>query len=178
MIGKLRAKLILAAMLSLLLVLTVIFGVVGILNYQKITADADSILSLLQSNDGRFSDFPSPDGKPPMGDHRFSPELPYETRYFSVFLTSGGRVLSVNTGKIAAVDTDTAIRYAGSALASGKDRGFADDYRYTVYETNGEIHIIFLDYSREMRSFRAFLITGAAVPRDEKSLLITVSFPA
>lgn len=163
MIGKLRAKLICAAMASLLLVLVVIFGIVGILNYQKIADDADSILSLLQSNDGRFPDIPSPGGKPPTGNHRFSPELPYETRYFSVFLTTGGKVLSVNTGKIAAVDTETAISYAGSALASGKDRGFADDYRYIVYETNGEIHIIFLDYSREMRSFRVFLITGAAV---------------
>ena len=60
MIGKLRAKLICAATASLLLVLVVIFGIVGILNYQKIAADADSILSLLQSNDGRFPDFPSP----------------------------------------------------------------------------------------------------------------------
>ena len=105
MIGKLRAKLIIAAMVSLLLVLGVIFGIVGILNYQKISADADSILSLLQSNDGRFPDFPTPGGKPPTGNHNFSPELPYETRYFSVFITTGGSVLSVNTGKIAAVDT-------------------------------------------------------------------------
>lgn len=88
MIGKLRAKLICAAMASLLLVLVVIFGIVGILNYQKIADDADSILSLLQSNDGRFPDIPSPGGKPPTGNHRFSPELPYETRYFSVFLTT------------------------------------------------------------------------------------------
>ena len=163
MIGKLRAKLIIAAMVSLLLVLGVIFGIVGVLNYQKISADADSILSLLQSNDGRFPDFPTPGGKPPTGNHNFSPELPYETRYFSVFITTGGSVLSVNTGKIAAVDTQTAIQYAGSVLEKGKDRGFLEDYRYIVYETEGEIHMIFLDYSREMRSFRSFLLTGAAV---------------
>lgn len=163
MIGKLRAKLIFAAMVSLLLVLVVIFGVVGILNYQKIAADADSILSLLQSNDGRFPDVPSLGGKPPVGSHGFSPELPYESRYFSVFLKENGTLLSVNTGKIAAVDTQTAIDYANSVLHSGKSQGFADDYRYTVYETDGEIHIIFLDYSREMRSFRAFLLTGTAV---------------
>ena len=54
MIRTLRSKLILASMLSLLLVLTVIFGTVGILNYRKILADADSILAILQENDGNF----------------------------------------------------------------------------------------------------------------------------
>ena len=54
MIRKLRVKLILASMLSLLLVLTIIFGVVGVLNYRKILADADSILAILEENDGNF----------------------------------------------------------------------------------------------------------------------------
>ena len=48
MIRKLRIKLILASMLSLLLVLTIILGVVGVLNHRKIVQDADSILALLQ----------------------------------------------------------------------------------------------------------------------------------
>ena len=47
MIRKLRIKLILASMLSLLLVLTIILGVVGVLNHRKIVQDADSILALL-----------------------------------------------------------------------------------------------------------------------------------
>ena len=54
MIRKLRIKLILASMLSLLLVLTIILGVVGVLNHRKIVQDADSILALLQENDGNF----------------------------------------------------------------------------------------------------------------------------
>lgn len=109
MIRTLRMELILACMVSLLLVLTVIFGAVGILNYRKILADADSILAILQENDGVF-----PDGKhlkddffltdgPPKDDRLLSPELPYESRYFSVFLAGDGTAISVNTGKIAAV---------------------------------------------------------------------------
>ena len=115
MIRKLRVKLILASMLSLLLVLTIIFGVVGVLNYRKILADADSILAILEENDGNFpvgehlkDDFFLSDDLP-KGDRRSSPELPYESRYFSVFLTEDGTIVSVNTGKIAAVDTQTAI---------------------------------------------------------------------
>lgn len=169
MIRTLRIKLILASMLSLLLVLTVIFGTVGILNYRKILTDADSILAFLEENDGNFpvgkhleDNFFSRDG-PPKGDRLFSPELPYESRYFSVFLTRDGAIVSVNTGKIAAVDTQTAIEYAQSVFDDGTSRGFIGDYRYIIYTSEDEVHIIFLDYGREMSSFRTFLVTGAGV---------------
>lgn len=169
MIRTLRIKLIIASMLSLLLVLTVIFGAVGILNYRKIITDADSILAILEENDGNFpigkhaeNDFSLNDG-PPKGDRLFSPELPYESRYFSVFLTEDGTTVSVNTGKIAAVDTQTAIEYAQSVFGDGASRGFVGDYRYIIYSSGNEVHIIFLDYGREMGSFRTFLVTSAGV---------------
>ena len=169
MIRKLRIKLLLAAMLSLLLVLSIIFFTVGILNYTKIVADADSVLTILQQNDGSF---PMDDhwqnntaflDDHPRGDRRFSEELPYESRYFSVFLSADGSVISVNTGKIAAVDTTTAIDYAQSVVKDGDTQGFVKDYRYTVYTVGDEIHVIFLDYGREMGSFRTFLFTGIGV---------------
>lgn len=169
MIRKLRIKLIFASMLSLLLVLAVIFGVVGSLNYKKIVTDADSILAILEANDGNFpmSDHSKneiiPEDDRPKDLHRFSPELPYESRYFSVFLTENGEVATVNTGKIAAVDTATAIEYAQTALHSGNAQGFIEDYRYTTYLVGNETHIIFLDYGREMSSFRNFIFTSAGV---------------
>lgn len=169
MIRTLRIKLILASMVSLLLVLTVIFGAVGVLNYRKILADADSILTILQDNDGNFpvgkhleDDFFSTE-EPPKGNRLLSPELPYESRYFSVFLAGNGTIISVNTGKIAAVDTQTAVEYAQSVLGTGTSRGFVGDYRYIIYPSENEIHIIFLDYGREMSSFRTFLVTSAGV---------------
>lgn len=169
MIRTLRIKLITASMLSLLLVLTVIFGTVGILNYRKIVEDADSILAILKENDGRFpvgkhseGEFFPADGQP-KGNRPFSPELPYESRYFSVFLTEDGTIMAVNTGKIAAVDTQTAVEYAQLVLESGDSKGFVRDYRYIVYPSGDEIHIIFLDYGREMSSFRTFFVTATGV---------------
>ena len=169
MIRKLRIKLILASMLSLLLVLAVIFGVVGVLSYRKIITDADTILTILQQNNGSF-----PIGEhlgndqsfmdvPPKGERRFSPELPYESRYFSVFLSEDGEVISVNTGKIAAVDTAAAIEYAQMVIRNGFSQGFVADYRYTSFAVGDEIHIIFLFFCREMSSFRTFLLTSAGV---------------
>lgn len=169
MIRKLRMKLILASMLALLLVLIMIFSVVAVLNYKKIVTDADSILKILQENDGSFpigedkGNKPFSSEKHPKEDPRFSPELPYESRYFSVFLTEDGEVISVNTGKIAAVDTTTAVDYAKAVFRTGSSCGFTDDYRYTSYKVEDEFHIIFLDYGREMSSFRAFLLSSAGV---------------
>lgn len=169
MIRKLRIKLILASMLSLLLVLLVIFGVVGILNYRELVTNADNILAILSENDGSFPVTEFTDGEPlPSGlfhkqERRFSPELPYESRYFSVFLTKDAAVLSVNTGKIAAVDTTDAIEYARQVVKSGRLAGFVDDYRYMVYSVGEETHIVFLDYGREMGAYRTFLFTSACV---------------
>lgn len=61
------------------------------------------------------------------------------------------------------VDTATAIDYAQSVADGGRTQGFAGDYRYTVYALGSETHIIFLDYGREMSSFRSFVFTSAAV---------------
>lgn len=54
MIGKLRIKLIIASMCSLLIVLAVILSVSGILSYRKLTSDADSLLAILAENGGNF----------------------------------------------------------------------------------------------------------------------------
>lgn len=169
MIRKLRMKLILVSMLSLLLVLAVILGIVGVLNYRKIVSEADSVLAILQEYDGSFpmsdhkGDDPFPKEEHPKDSRRFSPELPYESRYFTVFLTQSGAVASVNTGKIAAVDTEAAVNYAREVVSDGRSQGFVDDYRYTTYTAGDETHIIFLDYGRKLDSFRTFLLTGTGV---------------
>ena len=154
MIRKLRIKLIVACMFSLLLVLLVILGVAGILNYRELAANADGILAILSENGGSFPKQDHPVGGLalpyvfPKEGRRFSPELPYESRYFSVSLTESGTIVSVNTGKIAAVDTSTAIDYAQSVVASGRSQGFINDYRYAVCTSDSVKQIIFLDRGR------------------------------
>lgn len=163
---------ILASMLSLLAVLLVILSAAGMLDYRRIVSDADRVISILVENDGRFPmERPPENGaffpvRRPGDERRFSVELPYESRYFSVFFAEDGSVAAVNTGKVAAVDDESAVEYAlsaMSALSSGRDRGFEDNYRYRVYETDGERHVIFLDCGRETGSFKGFLFTIAAV---------------
>lgn len=163
MIKKLRIKLIAASMLSLFLVLLIIMGTVNILNYREILTDADNTLSILKDNDGTFPKresfhVPEEHGQKPM-----SPELPYESRYFSVVLSDSGNVVSVDTGKIAAVNTNTAAEFAQSVFLSGRERGFMENYRYVRHDKGDQVQIIFLDCGRDLSTFRSFLFASGII---------------
>ena len=77
MIRKLRFKLISAAMISLFIVITIIIGIVNILNYHGIVQDADGILTILQDNNGRF-----PQQNTQTDITKQSPEAPVFSRFF------------------------------------------------------------------------------------------------
>lgn len=178
MIKKLRRKLIAACMISLAVVLTVILGGVNLMSYQKVVADADTVLALLGSNDGEFPKLYSgpearPDGEVSMdrgtgkrdllGTKGLSPETPYESRFFSVVLNEDRQVIQTDTGQIAAVDDESAELYAQSAVESGHTAGFLDDYRYLVLAKDGNTRVIFLDCGRSLSSFRTTLLASVAL---------------
>ena len=206
MIKKLRVKFIAVAMISVMVVLTIILGTINVLNYRGVVEDADNILQILADNGGKFPEQKSPgedseaagkvadshnpaagnesdnlsdsgvqqeqfdlEGKkePPLDDpgknRTMSPELPFESRYFIVTLDSDGNVTDTDTGKIAAVDTDTAEEYAEKVWEHTKTHGFLSSYRYIKTEEDGSTQIIFLDCTRSMNTFEAFLSTSLAV---------------
>lgn len=206
MIKKLRVKFIAVAMISVMVVLTIILGTINVLNYRGVVEDADNILQILADNGGKFPEQKSPgedseaagkvadghnpaagnesdnlsdsgvqqeqsdlEGKkePPADDpgknRTMSPELPFESRYFIVTLDSDGNVTDTDTGKIAAVDTDTAEEYAEKVWEHTKTHGFLSNYRYIKTEEDGSTQIIFLDCTRSMNTFEAFLATSLAV---------------
>lgn len=165
MIKKLRIKFIATSMLSLFLVLGVIMSAVNILNYRGVLTQADSTLAILEENGGAFPqrEEPREPGEPGKPGRRSSPELPYESRYFSVRLTQSGSVISVDTGKIAAIGTDDAAEFARQVFESGKSRGRIGDYRYTRQVNDGEIQIIFLDCGRDLSTFRTFLAASCGI---------------
>ncbi len=173
MIKKLQTRFIFISMLSMILVLTIIMTSVNYLNYQRVVKNADHTLQYLSENSGHFPQFPQNQEKerqrwsPPEPKNpkpwNMSPEAPYETRYFSVLLTEDGSLVSTDTRKIAAVDDTAASDYAAQIIASKKTSGFLSCYRYLVKTSADGIHIIFLDCSRNLDTFRSFLLTSILV---------------
>lgn len=166
MLQKLRIKFILLAMGVLFIVLAAIMGVVNLLNYRHVVGSADRTLEILISNDGCFPDQSleeqSHPGRGPFAP-RMSPELPFETRFFTVRLNQDGDVLFADTGKIAAVSQETAVEYAREIAQSGKTSGFIGEYRFAAEPDGEENMIIFLDCGRQLNAVRSFFFISAGI---------------
>ena len=175
MIRTLRRKFIGATMLSLLLVLLTILGAVNVVSFRKTVTDADRILALLSENQGAFPKqlFPGMgygrDSQRPQREDRpldrgnFSPETPYESRFFSVTVDEAGSPVFTDIADIAAIDSGTAEEYAAQVLDSKKTAGFLGDYRYLVSNQGGMTRIIFLDCGRSLAGFQTTLLASFAV---------------
>lgn len=206
MIRKLRRKLVILSMTCLVVLLTVIVVIMNGLNYRMVIGDADEILDMISQNRGRFpdpeetqeetsdsieenSDTDEKDENKKENekenekeDHGRSPivlypELPYESRFFSVVMAADGTVVSVDLAQISTVDEAMAVDYAQQVLSEGAERGFADRFRFLCSVEGAYHRVTFLDWSHKMSILRNFvfvsflmMIVGTAV------LFILVAF--
>lgn len=161
MLQKLRIKFVLLTMALLFLILTVIMGTVNLLNYRHVIDAADQTLKILLEGNGQFPDSFSSDKKP--FNHKLSPELPFETRFFTVMLSEDETPLLVNTEKIAAVTPETAVSYAKKVWDSQHTKGFIDEYRYAVQKNSSGSIIIFMDCGRQLNSANSFLFVSVVI---------------
>lgn len=181
MISKLRRNFIIVAMCSTFTVLAVIVGALNVVSYVNLVEKADEILDVLAENDAKFpmNFYPSKQVEPPQGQvnpadilgrkeppnkpSHMSVETPYETRYFTVRMDDKGIVVTVDTGKIAAVKTEDAVEFAEELWESGKEEGFINNYRYRIVDGEKDNMIIFVDRTRELASFHTLMNTSVSV---------------
>ena len=156
MIKRLKIKYIVLALSSLLILLTFIVTGMNLLNYNAVTAEADETLSLLSQNNGVFPSFDNDDWLPSY----MSPEIAFESRFFSVYIGETGTVISTDISRIYAVNTTAAIRYAKEALNSRREKGFVNSYRYVITTESGGTRITFLDCGRKLDLYRDFLTSS------------------
>ena len=158
MIKRLRFKFIILSMTALFILLAFVICAINVMNYRLLISEADDTLKLIAENGGIFPDFigDMKKDRPPF----FTPESPYETRYFSVVYDSAGVLLFTDTRRISAVDSAQAAELANRVLQSGKLAGFLDGYRYLRVSDKILTRIIFLDCGRKLNSFRTFLASS------------------
>lgn len=162
MIKKLRLKFILLSMSAFLLVLVVIIACINIVNFNAVLREADELLAVLSENKGMFPGEPgNKEEHLPPG---MSPEIPYETRYFSVILDARtGALIQADTSRIVSVDTSEAIAYARAAMDKGNARGFSGSFRYAIRTENALVRITFLDCGRRLDAFGSFLLASVGI---------------
>lgn len=161
MIKKLKIKFSILSAISILALLLVIVAGMNIINYNSVVKEADDVLSLLSKNKGAFPDFKGGKGEklPP----NMSPELPYESRYFSVLLNASGNVIQSETSRIASIDIGKAIEYAKEAANVSDTRGFIGNFRFVRYSEGNNFRITFLDCGRKLDSFNSFLFASISM---------------
>ncbi len=167
--GKLgpQMRFVAASMSAFLLILIITITAINCFSYIGTLRDADRLLDILEANDG---DFPKPDRKQnqsrdfeAMRRNGMSPELPYESRFFSVLIDSHtGEVISTETGNVASIDNEGAAELASKVVKSGS-RGNISQYRYLKTETDGVVRIIFLDIWRQLEFIQRFVIHSVAI---------------
>lgn len=109
---------------------------------------------------------PKPPGDMPedLRNKGISEESQFDTRYFTVTIDSDGNVTSVDTGKIAAVSSDTASEYARKLWNDGKSEGgFISCYKYCTIIQDDATMYIFLDAQRELSTVRTYILASAGI---------------
>lgn len=193
MIKRLQRKFIISATAAVTIVLSIIMIIINSVNYVNIIKSANNLLNILEDNNGVFpmeeKDNPhaedNDEKKPPKMD--ISKEAPFQTRYFTVEITPEGNVYRVDTGKIAAISTETAKEYALELYNQNKTEGRRNCYIYravnlkkaavdsstdttnvggdsdTNSSRNGNTMYIFLNVENDLKNFYTFLWSSIGV---------------
>ena len=171
MIRRLQKKFVAAAIVAVFLVLLVLIGSINVLSYRSLVSDADSTLQILAENKGAFPRqmFRMEDKPPEMlappnegkmfpfdGRHGGSGELAYQSRFFTAWF-SDGALSRLNLDNLASLTEEEAAALAESVYATGREKGFAEEYRYCRAVCDGEVMLVFLNCQRELDTCRGFL---------------------
>lgn len=167
MIKELRKKFVVVAMSSTFAVLTSIILIINMTNYKRVEERADDMIHMLVENREMFQ---SPlesteeiNRNTHHGPENFTPETPFETRFFTVTLDDDGEILETDLGKIAAITENNATQYAKKIFKGHSDKGFCSIYRYNVLTNDDDIMIVFLDCRQNLESLKTFGVVSIGV---------------
>lgn len=189
---RLRQKFVLVAMLSVAAALALILVVINAVNYQSVCRMADDRIEAIVENGGSFPGVFNADearvGQEETSDTSvvileelsatyidrsyglskraadiMDKEAPYDTRYFTVTVNGDGTIARVDVNHVAATTAQDACTYALQVSTKSAKHGFYGAYRYRVVHTDEGSLYVFVDCSRELSNFEAFLGASAAI---------------
>ena len=164
MIARIKKKYITAVMLSVVAVLGIIITFINTVNFISTDERSNIRLDYIAKTDNLIPDEPQ---APPDEDEEEStvidPETPFDTRYFTVSLRSDGTVIGTDVQRVARVSHEQAMIYAINAFEDNDKGGYIDGYKFRAIDHDGKVVYIFLDASRELDAFRAFLTSSIII---------------
>ncbi len=90
-------------------------------------------------------------------------ELAYQSRYFIARFDGAGDCVRLDLDNVAAITEDGARTLARSVYDGGREKGFAEGYRYARSLSDGETMLLFLNCQRELATFRGSLYASVGI---------------
>lgn len=159
MIKKLQKRFIGISFSAFAGVLLLLCLIVNIANYVSVDSELRSMLQTITENEGRIPT-PRPSSEPPEKPNgQFTPETPFNTRYFVLRFTESGELVKADLDMIAAVTENDVTQYVTAALENGAGYGRIGEYRFFAENSgDGRMMAVFLDCYRETRNIRKFAV--------------------
>lgn len=162
MIRRLRGEFIRIAMLAVTLVLLLLTVSVNAVNYISVSRQQDRTLEMIVSHQGTIPAMPKEAKSGPRPNGHFSPETPYDTRFFVLRYTDSGDLTQSDLTHIASVTEADTEPYLQAALSHGEGSGWQSGYRFRVVQTGENRWMaVFLDCRKEVRSL--YRLAGVSV---------------
>lgn len=181
MIYRLQRKFILICTVSVLLVISIVFCFILMLNVSSMNRTMDILADSISEGGGKF---PMPFGDdrydkfPPKNEYDFdfiTPETPFATRHFTVVFDNSGQVFDTFTESIYSITEEQAVEYAAKVLNGGRDRGWLGQYRYKVFSGGRVMGVVFVDGSMNRSALmQSMTISGAVLLSCAALVLILV----
>ena len=83
--------------------------------------------------------------------------------FFTARFAGDGSLTRLDLDNLASLTQDEAAALAEDVYASGREKGFAGEYRYRRAACDGEIMLVFLNCERELATFRGFLYASIGI---------------
>ena len=166
MINKLKRRFVIIGTLSVFAFLLVVVTTINVINYNTMINDIDRTVEVVTNPKANFfREFERPI-EPRKEFKEFlpmdmSPEVPFETRFFSVLVDSNNQIKDTDISRIIAVSSSEINDYVIKALKSPSNKGFINDFRYKKVAEGLSTRIVFVDCGRRLDSFYRFLLISS-----------------
>ena len=166
MINKLRKRFVIIGTLSVFAFLLIVVTTINIINYKAMINDIDRTVEVVANPKANFfKEFEKPI-EPRKEFEEFlpndmSPEVPFETRFFSVLIDDSNEIQDTDISRIITVTSEEIINYVTKATKSSSDKGFIDEFRYKKISEDDLTRIVFVDCGRKIDSFYNFVLISS-----------------
>ena len=164
MLTRIRWRFIGASMLAFFLVISLIAGLVNIVNYVVVTGRLDNTVDTIVAYEITGSRNMRMD-RLPKEPFRGLPDedANYMTRFFIVAVDSKDLIVATSMEYVASITESEAVAYTNEALSQDSSRGYVDGYRYSKLKYDDTTVIVFLNSSREVQYMNTLLYLTLAV---------------